>query len=108
MALNPGPGGAKDVIENAKATIERIRGRRLTWDEFFLVLMTEYVDLPAEKQLTTEVRVQITALEDLLRKNRETRAADCVEIFADALVSVISGKLSDRALYAGILDAGDD
>lgn len=96
-----------DPLRSTKLTLEKMFNRPLGDDEFFYLLVTQYTDLPAEKSVSTEARRILQELEVMLRKNRAGEAADCVEMFADALANVIEGHMTNRALFNALINAED-
>lgn len=98
---------SRELVLNQKKLFEQLHGKKLSWDDFFK-LQSQRIDLPAARTIVNDVKQQLGGLGRHLETNREAPAAGIVEVFGDAIIDVLEGKLQPATLMSAIVGATDD
>lgn len=88
---------------STKADLERMEGRPLTQDEAMMMILA-YVELDSPDQVMTHVNSTLRELKRFLDEHREDLSANCVELFREALLDVMRGKVPPRHLSEVLID----
>lgn len=86
-----------------KADLERVEGRKLTWDEA-IRMMVGYVEVSSPDAVSIEVAQRLKALAAYLEEHRDEDAASIVSLFRESMLDVLRGKLEARRLSEALVD----